>query len=218
MESVSHLFILSNMSLSYLAGSGKSVLCSTIIDEVLQKPSSSDDVQVAYFFFDFNDPAKQTVDGMIRSLVFQLSLSADDAPAPLGELYLRHHRKKECPTLPTIQEWTSVLLRILDTRKSLFIVIDALDECEEDEQLIEAIADIVGRSTKSIRWLFTCQIPDAILRYTSFTVVRIETSAVDSDIKTYLLATLKNDPILRSYNAKAKSMIEHAILSKAQGM
>lgn len=218
MESVSHLAILSKLPLIYLAGSGKSVLCSTIINEVLQKTSSSDDVRVAYFFFDFNDPAKQTVDGMIRSLVFQLSLSADDAPEPLAELYHRHHREKECPTLPTILEWVSVLLRILETRKSLFIVIDALDECEEDEQLIASIADIVARSPRSIRWLFTCQIPDAILRYTSFTVVHIATSAVDSDIITYLHAILRNDPTLRSYSATAKAMIEHAIQSKAQGM
>ena len=155
---------------------------------------------------------------MIRSLVFQLSLSMDDAPEPLAELYHRHLLENEYPNLPTVQEWISVFLRILETRKSLFIVIDALDECQEDEQLIESITDMVARSAKSIRWLFTCQIPDAILRYTSFTVVRITTSVVDSDIATYLHAILKKDPTLRSYSDKAKSMIEHAILSKAQGM
>ncbi|SLM37407.1 P-loop containing nucleoside triphosphate hydrolase [Lasallia pustulata] len=55
------------------AGCGKTVLSSAIINAVLQEPQSKSEIAVAYFYFDFNDVAKQKSDKMIRSLITQLS-------------------------------------------------------------------------------------------------------------------------------------------------
>ncbi|KAJ5675371.1 Pfs NACHT and Ankyrin domain protein [Penicillium macrosclerotiorum] len=51
-----------------LAGCGKSVLSTTVLDHLAQEIGSI----ALSFFFDFNDVAKQTLDGMLRSLAFQL--------------------------------------------------------------------------------------------------------------------------------------------------
>lgn len=41
------------------------------------------DLCVAYYFFDFNDPAKQTVEGLLRCLIFQLAVSSEKTPQVL---------------------------------------------------------------------------------------------------------------------------------------
>lgn len=54
------------------AGCGKTVLASTIIEEILACPS--DAVAVAYFYFDFNNAEKQNSDKMICSITYHAAL------------------------------------------------------------------------------------------------------------------------------------------------
>jgi len=197
------------------------VLSSTIIEEIKQTTSITKGVQIAYFFFDFNDPAKQTMDGMLRSLIFQLSVSVEVIPKALEELYTKHNKNIGSVTSPTINEWTSILLGLLSERERFYIVIDALDECLEEEVLIESIKALVSKSTESTRWLFTRRTSEEAssnLLTTNIRSIRIESSSVDHDIATYLHATLENDPKLRSFPPNAKKLIRSEIQSKARGM
>lgn len=197
------------------------MLSSTIIDEIIQTTSTTKDVQVAFFFFDFNDPAKQTVNGMLRSLVLQLAISVEAIPQALEDLYAQHHEDRRLATQPTIKEWMSILLQLLNGREQFYVVIDALDECVEDDLLADTIASLVFQSGKSIRWLFTRRTSEQTLSSllsANIENVRIEPSAVDRDIATYLNATLENDPRLQTFTSKAKTMIRSEIQGKARGM
>lgn len=176
---------------------------------------------VAYFFFDFNDPAKQTVDGMLRSVIFQLAASVETVPKALMELYARHNQDRGFTTQPTIEEWISTLLALLEDRDPFYIIIDALDECREEESLLDCIQHLVAQSTRSIRWLFTCQISDvvtSILQSANIKSVRIEVPAVNNDIATYLGAIVEKDNRLRSFSSKAKAKIRSEVQIKARGM
>ncbi|KAF4893181.1 hypothetical protein CGCVW01_v014154 [Colletotrichum viniferum] len=56
-----------------LSGSGKTVLSTTIFDRL-----KKEDVQcLLQFYFDFRDPKKQTLDAMLRGLLYQLHLSTE---------------------------------------------------------------------------------------------------------------------------------------------
>jgi len=187
----------------------------------MQTTPATNGVQIAYFFFDFNDSTKQTVESLLRSLVFQLAVSVDNIPMSLESLYAKHHHDRRSSTLPTTAEWASVLLQLLSEKEIFYIVIDALDDCLEEERLIESLNYLVSESTASTRWLFTCRISEEVslnLHSDKFQTVRIKSSDVDRDIATYLHATLENDPKLRSYALKAKTLIRFEIQSKARGM
>ncbi|KAI0029864.1 hypothetical protein K488DRAFT_72642 [Vararia minispora EC-137] len=53
-------------------GTGKSVLCSSIIENVLSTP----DLRIAYYYFDYRRPEMQTVTGLFASLLYQLATSS----------------------------------------------------------------------------------------------------------------------------------------------
>lgn len=52
---------------------GKTVLSSTVVENVLNDDNTRERSSVLYFFFDFNDIDKQGCENMIRSLISQLS-------------------------------------------------------------------------------------------------------------------------------------------------
>ena len=196
-------------------------MSSTIIDEIMRTCSPTLDLYVAYYFFDFNDPAKQTVEGLLRCLIFQLAVSTDVVPKELEQLYAVHHKDRGSPTQPTIKEWTSLLLALLRCRQVFHIVIDALDECLEEGLLYDTIKSLLNRSTNSIRWLFTRRASEEVavnLGVVGIKSICIEATAVDHDIARYLHATLENEPKLRSFSGKAKSLITSEIETKSRGM
>src|SRR5947207_809448 len=121
----------------------------------MQTYNTAQTLHIAYFFFDFNDPAKQTVEGLLRSLVFQLAASVEPVPKILQTLYARHHEDRGCPTQPTLKEWTSVFQELLRSRAPFYIVIDALDECREEELLVDTVKSLIVQSRDTTRWLLT---------------------------------------------------------------
>ena len=178
-------------------------------------------LRTAYFFFDFNDPQKQTVEGMLRSLVLQFALAAENTPEVLEDLYARHHEKRGPPTQPKLAEWESVLLDMARDADVSYIIIDALDECQEKDVLTEWMQVLINRSIQSIRWLATCQTSDVMftnLNSAHDKVILMEASTVDDDIATYLQTMLETDVRLRSFSLKAKASIKTKVQSKARGM
>ena len=65
---------------------------STVI-ETLQRdhcpPLSS--TAVVYFYFDFNDLEKLTLQSLVHSLVIQLLFQLSSTPVPLWDLWVRNH-------------------------------------------------------------------------------------------------------------------------------
>src|SRR2546423_3629801 len=58
-----------------IPGCGKTILSSTIIEDLKRTLSRQ---PLLYFYFDFNDTDKQTLDSMVRSLMSQLYSKCED--------------------------------------------------------------------------------------------------------------------------------------------
>ncbi|KAI0026802.1 hypothetical protein K488DRAFT_75064 [Vararia minispora EC-137] len=107
-------------------GSGKSVLSSCIIEAL----SSETEATVLYFYFDFKESKKQTVIGLLSSLVFRLATLS-----PQCHSILRTTHKEHCSHLkPNKDILFSCLENMLRVPSKTFIVIDALDECPEPDR------------------------------------------------------------------------------------
>lgn len=72
-----------------IPGCGKSVLSSSIIETGSGHCSGDPLLAMIYFYFDFNNIAKQRPENMIRSFIVQLSSCSQSTPAPLNSLYDR---------------------------------------------------------------------------------------------------------------------------------
>ena len=138
-----------------IAGAGKTILCSKAISHVLHNRSLNDgNANIVYFFFDFNDIAKQSVEGMVRSLIYQLVAKADGVPKTVQNLYSKHQSAPSVASPPRPEEWQKVLIALLQDTERPFVFIDALDECAESESqdLQETIQTLFkkGRSSRQV--------------------------------------------------------------------
>lgn len=108
-------------------GCGKTVLTSTILD-FLRKTQKG---VVLYFFFDFNDIYKRTFNGLLRSLLFQLYSLEEVCAQKLDALRKSHKDGKFAPSTDALLDGLQDSLRAVE---EAFILMDALDECKEDQQ------------------------------------------------------------------------------------
>ena len=109
--------------LSGFAGSGKSVLCSTAIQSVLRSRSSNRQIGIGFFYFTFNDDAKQDESAMIRALLLQLSMQLHDGHVDLKRLHESY--EASIPPSPVLLEY---LRRLIQRFHNVYIFLDALDE------------------------------------------------------------------------------------------
>ncbi|CAG8899339.1 unnamed protein product [Penicillium salamii] len=121
-----------------LAGCGKSVLSTTVLDHLAKR----DDNLILSFFFDFSDVAKQTLEGMLRSLAFQLYDGEVESANHLDTLFQAHRNGSDQPTTKVL--W-SIVFRMLVAQRKVYIVLDALDESKTREDVLEWIRDMVSR-------------------------------------------------------------------------
>jgi hypothetical protein len=63
-----------------LAGSGKTVLCSTVIEAIKSMCESLPGRRIAYFYFDFWNTEKQRTDFFMRSIIRQLLAHESQVP------------------------------------------------------------------------------------------------------------------------------------------
>uniref|UniRef100_A0A8H7NI03 Nephrocystin 3-like N-terminal domain-containing protein n=1 Tax=Bionectria ochroleuca TaxID=29856 RepID=A0A8H7NI03_BIOOC len=154
-----------------LAGCGKTVLSATVLD-YLAKGSGR---LILSFFFDFGDEAKKTVDGMLRSLVFQLYR---------GGLILRvsstPHSKHIKMAATSLQQKRSQMLY----------------ESTSRDELLRWIKDTVSRQglshvqivcTSRPESKFQCDMPSLMGAENS---LALDKQSVNADIRSYVAAQL----------------------------
>ncbi|KAH9060258.1 hypothetical protein EDB87DRAFT_1831520 [Lactarius vividus] len=110
-------------------GSGKSVICSSVIQEIMAVCEAGSAI-MAYFYFDFRDLKKQSCHDLLLSLVSQLSTRSSPCCDILRHVYKTHEDGTRQPSDDTLKECLKEMLRLL-ARGPTFVVLDALDECPD---------------------------------------------------------------------------------------
>ena len=200
-----------------IAGCGKTVISSTIIENLLENHLKDPEANIAYFYFDFSDVLKQTVEGCLRSLLRHLS--ARELPAIVEAL---HKQAQERNAQPGSDALTDTLKEVLQQAPLTFLVFDALDECKEVRRLMEKIAEINRWELPSVRILATSRREPDITKAMDVLArpICLETKLIDEDIKAFVKQSLRSDGPLEiwSKDAKAKQEIEDALAAGSNGM
>ncbi|THY49200.1 ankyrin repeat protein, partial [Aureobasidium pullulans] len=119
-----------------IPGSGKTVLASTIIEDLGNDNDGISGSAVIYFFFSFSDESKQKLDDMLRSMIFQLVTQYKSRKSQLMELLkARSHGSEQ----PRISELTRLFNQMVSELRHVTIVLDALDESSEKRDLLHWI-------------------------------------------------------------------------------
>lgn len=203
-------------------GCGKTVLSSTIINAVLQECQSKSGVAVAYFYFDFNDLEKQKSDRMIRSLITQLSRKSTKKLDTLEALFSRCNNGERQPEFEGLM---IVLKEVVESFDRTYIVLDALDECSDRQELLECIEEVQNWKLEELHVLLTSRklidIEEGLEPMIgSDGKICIQSELVDADVRTYVHERLHNDRKLKRWRDKPKVQeeIETTLMKKANGM
>lgn len=85
-----------------IPGCGKTILSSTIIQDLFQHCVDDPGKVVAYFYFDFNDLEKQIPELMVKSLICQFSQKCVRIPASLETLFTSCEYGQRYPSLDSL--------------------------------------------------------------------------------------------------------------------
>ena len=204
---------------SGIPGAGKTVLASLIIDHLctLQLREPVGTTAVAWVYFNYKENATQTPDAIHLSLIQQLAGFSTQLYALLESSYKKH--PKSCPS-----PWRLIPdMRILAREfAKVFIVIDALDECAENNRdtFLETVAHL---QTSGANVLITSRdhVCDSITHSKLVGVQRIDIRGSTDDITKFLNARLTKQRrmarIIKNRPSLHKEIVT-AIVDSCQGM
>src|SRR5271170_4186115 len=154
---------------------------------------------VGYFYFDFNDVDKQLSSKLLRSLLLQVSLHAPGGLNALRQLYEDCQNGQSQPQDDTLQP---LLDQVIAGTKQSYIVIDALDECRDHDELLGLIDDLVNKHNDVLHLLTTSRCERDIEELLALVVtyrINIQNAVVDHDIRLYVQDRLHNDSKLKKW-------------------
>jgi hypothetical protein len=199
-----------------MPGAGKTILCSTIIDQVKSLCAGDAAYRYAYFYFDFNDAQKQTVAGMLSSLIAQLSVP--ELPKEVDELYKQCNHGEQQPGEKNLV--TTLIALLGSGSHQTYLIMDALDECSEKEGLFKTIRRVIQTSAQ-VNVLVTSREDHDItegLRAVIVNSISLECGGLGADIERHIHSCLENDSEWRNCGPIIKQEIQAALVKGARGM
>jgi len=205
-----------------IPGCGKTILSSTVVEN-LQHHCGDDQRKVTvYFYFDFNDAQKQVPELMLRSLLRQLLQRSVTIPEGVDALFSSCKNGKEQPSLPAL---LTVTPEVMQQFSHVYLVVDALDESAKRAELMEMLSTVAGWQLDVSHLLMTSRKErDIEMCLDTFVaednMICLQRDVVDEDILRFVQQKLCDDKRLAKWNknAEVRQEIETALMRGAQGM
>ncbi|KAI0258923.1 hypothetical protein BC834DRAFT_669981 [Gloeopeniophorella convolvens] len=206
-------------------GSGKSVLCSAMIDHCVRHLRRTGLGTVAYFYSDFNDPAKQNLDGIIRSILIQLCEQSDSYSAIFSHFHSEN--KGHPPSTDALGRCLKKMLA-LPNEAAKYIFVDALDECPDSGllpprgEILSFMKDIIDSRFPDVHICITSRpegdIRQVLERPASFRISLEEEIGQEHAIVDYVESSVESHPKMRKWNKAIKDLVIDTLKRNAQGM
>lgn len=139
---------------------------------------------VAHFYFNYQDGRKQTSELVLASLLRQITESRPEIPKPISELYKRIESQQRQLQQQDLEQ--AILISCAGFERT-FIIIDALDECENEHKkdLLRSLAALQKIPLVTISLTSGPHVGQEITRKLG-KPLQIEIGATDTDLRTYL--------------------------------
>ncbi|RSL58813.1 hypothetical protein CEP54_007574 [Fusarium duplospermum] len=202
-----------------MAGRGKTVLCSTIINHLLQHCEDKPTSGVAYFYFDYtNASISQHHNRLLRSLIEQLSSQNGAVPKPLKTLY---ERCRHGTTQPTEAELTQTLRNVIQLFSPCYLAIDAVDESKEKQEFLKLLNVVAGQwRLPQVHFLVTSrtELDMEIPKRTWQGVTMSIQDGIVGDVESQVLSTLRDENgALSQWDPDQREMIAKSLIDNSRG-
>lgn len=185
-------------------GAGKTIFTSAVIEHLQHWQSNHDasgegKVNLAFIYFDFIRKESQRTIDIFASLVKQLVRDKPSLPTAVEEL------QKKYKTIPAssrsdkdIKEFSEALKHLIsDKSTKTFIVIDALDECQDGNDFLENIFTVLKDTEAK---LFATTRPSGGVEKRFESGLFLEVSALTEDVENYIQGRLPEFTVLSDEN------------------
>ncbi|EPS41921.1 hypothetical protein H072_4150 [Dactylellina haptotyla CBS 200.50] len=201
---------------SGIPGAGKTILISIVIDHLKTWFGDDSTIGIAYIYCNFKRKDEQNIYDLLASLLKQLLRSLDCLPDNLRQLYNKHQSKGAKISL---EDTIHSLQAVVSIYTKVFIIIDALDECQVDNncrtKFISDILKLHARADSDIN-IFTTSRPILGIKEKFANYPILEILAREEDVKRYLEGQIaQSDDMLLSKHAE---LITTEITQAVDGM
>ena len=200
-----------------IPGAGKTMVAAIAIDHLLHYTrTQSSSIGVAYVYCNYQEQIEQDASSMLAAIVKQLVQGRPWALEPVERLHKKHHH---LGMKPKIEEIFSALQEVIAKFSTVYLVIDALDECRDNDgtrsQLLARLKDLqIGQD---VRIMATARfIPEIEAEFQA--EMNLEIRASDDDVRRYVAGQthrlhrcIQRDPALQA-------MMEDKLVEAVDGM
>lgn len=198
-----------------IPGAGKTILTSILINDLETRFQDDQSIGIAYIYCNFRRQDDQTADDLFASIVKQLAYKENGLPEELKSLYKKHETKK---TRPSFNELYQILGSTVATYSRIFIIIDALDECSQDDR-VRFLDEILSLQQNYLSVnIFATARPIVLIQDKFRKYPQEEILATEEDISKYLEGNMAGLPSFVQSNILLQEEIKTAIIKSVQGM
>ncbi|KND89507.1 Ankyrin repeat domain-containing protein 50 [Tolypocladium ophioglossoides CBS 100239] len=207
-----------------IPGCGKTILTSAVITDLEKDEGVQDPL---YFYFDFTDTSKQSLEKALHSLIIQLCRKNNNVQRHLDLLYDSCQQGRQQPSFDSL---CKTFQNMVQQAGSVFIVLDALDECQTRKAyptggLLPWIQSLVDSQQTNVHLFVTSRseqdIKSAIETWArNQDIIHIKSDLVADDISAYIHARVRQNEGLKRWQSRpeVQDEIEAVLEEKANGM
>ena len=199
-----------------IPGAGKTILTAIVIDDIYSRFRCDTSVGIAYLYCDFRRQHEQKIEDLLANLLKQLAQQQASMPDGVQTLYDQY---KNQPKRPTLDEILSILHSVSILYSRVFIIVDALDECQVSNgcrtRLLSGIFELQARVRANF---FSTSRFDPEIEKEFEQSISLGIRARDEDVQTYLAGNMTRLPSFVSNNPALQNKVMATISKAVNGM
>jgi hypothetical protein len=199
-----------------MPGAGKTILTAITINDLAMRFRREADIGIAYLYCNFRRQDEQKADSLLANLLKQLSQERATLPDSVMALYEKHKIKR---TRPLFDEISKTLQSVTTMFSRVFIIIDALDECQmTDGCRTRLLTEIFLAQAKSSANIFATSrfLPEVTERFEES--ISLEIRASEEDVRRYLSGCMYRLPAFVGRSLDLQEEIKTGIVLLVKGM
>ena len=199
-----------------IPGAGKTILTSIVVNELTTRGFNDPTIGIAYIYCNFRRQYEQKIDDLLPSLLKQLAESQPSLPGTVTELYNRHDAQR---TRPSLDEISRSLQTITTLCSRVFILVDALDECQISDGCRQRfLSGLFNLQTKCGVNLFVTSRPISSIEKEFQGNLKLEIRASKEDVRRYLEGHMFQLPGFVVQSPELQEEVKTNIVKAVHGM
>lgn len=198
-----------------IPGAGKTMMAAIVVDH-LHNTVQTPDVGVAYLYCNYKRRVDQTAPNLLAAILKQLVQGRPSFAQPLSSLY-DHHQPRG--TKLSLEEALSALQSVLAAYSKVYLVIDALDECPNQDRTRKEVLRLCHKlqGQSDLRLMATSRdIPDIAEEFKD--MPRVEVRASEADVKRYVVGQIDRFAKCVQRDDGLQELVQNKVVEAVDGM